>query len=171
MNWIWKSIEKIIDLFLQFVFRIMKKDYTEEIYKSVLQFTRFCIVGVSNVVVSYLIYVAALYSFKKTGLFVKYDYICAQGISFFLSVLWAFYWNEKKVFKKEAEKKRNKWQILYKTYISYSFTGLFLNSMLIYIWVEICKLSDYIAPIINTFITVPINYYINKKWAFKSGTK
>ncbi|WP_294218999.1 hypothetical protein [Pseudobutyrivibrio sp.] len=36
-----------------------------------------------------------------------------------------------------------------KTYISYSFTGLFLNSILMVLWVQVVGTSEFVAPIIN----------------------
>ena len=54
-----------------------------------------------------------------------------------------------------------------KTYISYSFTGLFLNSILLILWVKICGISEFIAPVINLVVSVPLNFMINKFWAFK----
>jgi putative flippase GtrA len=60
------------------------------------------------------------------------------------------------------------WQALAKTYVSYSFTGLFLNSILLILWVKVLGISEYIAPIINLLVSVPLNFIINKFWAFKT---
>ena len=56
-----------------------------------------------------------------------------------------------------------------KTYISYSFTGLFLSSILLVLWVQVLGISEFIAPIINLLISVPLNFIINKFWAFKKS--
>jgi len=88
-------------------------------------------------------------------------------IAFILSVLWSFYWNNKMVFVKEEGQQRNLWKALIKTYISYSFTGLFLNSALLVLWVDVLHISEFVAPIVNLLISVPLNFIINKFWAFK----
>ena len=93
--------------------------------------------------------------------------MAAQVIAFVLSVAWSFYWNNKMVFVKEEGQQRSIWKSLMKTYISYSFTGLFLNSILLVLWVQVLHISEFIAPIINLVISVPVNFLINKFWAFK----
>lgn len=55
---------------------------------------------------------------------------------------------------------------LLKTYISYSFTGLFLSSALNWLWIDVAGLSKMIAPLINLCITVPLNFVLNKFWVF-----
>lgn len=62
---------------------------------------------------------------------------------------------------------RSFWKILIKTYVSYLFTGLFLNSILLVIWVKTFKVPELIAPIINLVINVPLNFLINKLGGFK----
>lgn len=105
--------------------------------------------------------------FRSIGIFDKYDYIISQVVQFVLSVLWSFYWNNKFVFKLRDGEKRSIWKSLIKTYVSYSFTGLFLSSALLVLWVQVFNISEFVAPIINLLISVPLNFLINKFWAFK----
>lgn len=139
--------------------------------KSIIQFIKFGIVGVSNTLISYVLYSGGLIVFREACLFGQADYLIAQIVAFVVSVAWSFYWNNKFVFKMEAGKKRSIWKALLKTYISYSFTGLFLSSILLILWVQIFRISEFIAPIINLLITVPLNFIINKFWAFKQSNK
>ena len=101
------------------------------------------------------------------NLFPKVDYLIAQILMFLLSVLWSFYWNNKMVFKQEDGENRNLWKALLKTYISYAFTSLFFSTFLLTIWVSIVGISEFVAPIINLIITVPLNFLIQKFWAFR----
>ena len=167
-NIIWRIIETIAEFLFRIIFRIIRKEYTEKTHESLMQFVKFGIVGVSNTVISYLLYTISLLAMRSIELFPKIDYIIAQIIAFVLSVLWSFYWNNKMVFTMEEGQTRNLWKALIKTYISYSFTGLFLNSILIILWVQIFHISEFIAPIINLLISVPVNFIINKFWAFKA---
>ena len=161
-------IDKIVRFFFSFIFeRILKKQYTEEQHSVILQFVKFGIVGVSNTVLSYALYVMALWLLRKMVIMPDIDYLVAQIIAFILSVLWSYYWNEHKVFTLKAGQKRSRWKALLKTYVSYSFTGLFLNSVLLFLWINWIGISEYIAPIINLLISVPLNFLINKFWAFK----
>ena len=161
---VWKFIEKAAGFV---VFKIFHLHISEEKWQGFLQFIKFGIVGVSNTVVSYVIYVISLLLFQKNGWFVKTDYLIAQVIAFVLSVLWSFYWNRKYVFNSEDGEAVSWYKALIKTYISYAFTGLFLNTVLSVLWVQILGISKMIAPIVNLLISVPLNFIMNNFWAFK----
>ena len=159
----WNINEKIIYFFIYKVFRLK---LSESKYQAFIQFVKFGIVGLSNTVISYLIYLVTIWLCTKAGIFTKVDYIVATVVSFILSVLWSFYWNKKFVFKLEGGFK-TMFLALIKTYVSYSFSGLFLSSVLSIFWVEIVGVSKLISPILNLLISVPINFLLNKFWAFK----
>jgi len=156
-------IESILKFLLQHVLKISISD---ERLQAFVEFVKFGVIGVSNTVISYVIYVFFLWVFQWIGIFERIDYLIAQFIGFVLSVLWSFYWNNKFVFKAE-HKERNWFSALVKTYVSYAFTGLFLNSILSILWIEVLNWSKMIAPIINLLISVPLNFIMNKFWAFK----
>lgn len=159
---LWQLIERMMNYIFIKLLRLK-----EEQAQGLVQFVKFGIVGLSNTVVSYVIYIASLMLFQKLDVLKNSDYLVAQIIAFVLSVLWSFYWNNKYVFTEEESEKRNMLQALVKTYISYAFTGLFLNSILALLWVELLHMSKLIAPIINLLVSVPINFFMNKFWAFK----
>ena len=142
--------------FVELLFKIIKKDLTDKKRQTFKEFLQFGLVGVSNTIISYLLYVVTLLLVSKSG--VKFDYIIANIVSWLLSVLWSFYWNNKFVFKKEEGEKRNIWAAL--------FTGLILNNILSVLWVSVLHISKMLAPIINLVISIPINFFMNKLWAF-----
>ena len=164
---LWKWIETIAYKVLKVCFKVCKRELTEKSFSVFMQFVKFGIVGVSNTVISYVLYAVSLLVFKEFAIIPKADYLVAQIIAFVLSVLWSFYWNNKMVFVQEDGKKRSVIKALLKTYVSYSFTGLFLNSILLALWVQVFHISEFLAPIINLLISVPVNFLINKFWAFK----
>lgn len=161
---IYGFIEKIYMFFVELLFKIIRKDLTDKTRQTFKEFLQFGLVGVSNTVISYLLYVVTLVLVSKSG--VTFDYIIANVVSWVLSVLWSFYWNNKFVFKKEEGEHRNIWAALFKTYVSYGSTGLILNNVLSVIWVSVLHVSKMIAPIINLIINIPINFFLNKIWAF-----
>lgn len=161
---IYGFIEKFYMFFVELLFKIIKKDLTDKKRQTFKEFLQFGLVGVSNTIISYLLYVVTLLLVSKSG--VKFDYIIANIVSWLLSVLWSFYWNNKFVFKKEEGEKRNIWAALFKTYVSYGFTGLILNNILSVLWVSVLHISKMLAPIINLVISIPINFFMNKLWAF-----
>ena len=145
--------------------------YKGEVFAGFMQFVKFGIVGISNIVISYVLYAVSLLTFQKMGILKSTDYLVAQVIAFVLSVLWSFFWNNKIVFTVEEGQSRCLWKALLKTYVSYSFTGLFLNSILLILWVKYLGISEFVAPIINLLISVPVNFIINKFWAFRSDSE
>lgn len=161
---IWKLVENIIRFFLV---KVLHMELTEKGMEGILQFFKFGIVGLSNTVIAYVIYVIVLLLLQSIDILGNTDYLVSQVIAFILSVLWSFYWNNKYVFKDNHAGGRNIIRALIKTYISYGFTGLFLNSILAVLWVQVLGIHKMIAPMISLLINVPINFLINKFWAFK----
>jgi len=120
------------------------------------QFIKFGIVGISNTLLALAIYYALV-------LFVGVHYILANTIAFAISVLNAYYWNSKYVFKQSAD---NKTAQLAKVYASYGITFL-ISTVLLFVMVDILGISEVVAPIINLSVTVPLNFLLNKFWVFR----
>ena len=121
----------------------------------IIQFTKFGLVGVSNAVVLIVVYYFLLY--------IQLHYLIAYIIGFILSVLNAYFWNNQYVFK---QARSTFWNKLLKCYVSY-ITTFIISTILLYFWVDVIGISEKIAPIINICITTPINFVMNKLWAFK----
>ena len=134
---------------------------------TLIQFIKFGIVGLSNTLLGYVIYVVTLRILRAAQVFPEADIFLAQLVMFLLSVLWAFYWNNRMVFRAKEGEKRDWLPALLKTYVSYAFTSLFLSEVLLALWVKVLGISAYIAPLINLLITVPLNFVLQKYWAFR----
>lgn len=168
MNTLIKIIWKVIDAILQFFCKIFHIKLSSTQQTSLVQFIKFGIVGLSNTIISYVIYAVSLLLFQRFAIFGTNAYLVSQVLAFVISVAWSFYWNNKYVFTQNEGETRSIWRALLKTYISYSFTGLFLNTLLLILWVQMLHISEFIAPIINLLVSVPLNFIINKFWAFRS---
>ena len=148
-----------------------------------MQFVKFGLVGVLNTLISEGLYVIIV--------FFGGHYLLASLVGFVLSVLNAYYWNSKYVFKEElGGEKRVWWKALLKTYAAYA-GGYLLNVVLLIFWIDVLKIGNWfewlagifaawgidrldaqtlgeiVAAGINLIITVPLNYVVNKYWAFK----
>ena len=131
------------------------------------QFVKFGLVGVSNTIIGYLIYALSLKGMRLLNLWPSYDIYIAQFIMFVLSVAWSYFWNNRFVFKGNVKTKKDIVISLLKTYATYAFTSLFLSEVLLMFWVRIAGINEYIAPVLNLLITVPLNFLLQKYWAFK----
>ena len=120
------------------------------------QFMKFGIVGISNTLLSLAIY----YLLVLLGV----NYILSNVVAFAVSVLNAYYWNRKYVFGQVEGSKKGRQ--LAKVYVSYGFTFL-LSTGLLFLMVAVIGVSEFIAPLINLCITIPLNFLLNKFWAFR----
>lgn len=164
---LWNAVETVSLWCLSVLFLLLHKKPTPQAEESFLQFVKFGLVGVSNTAVNYVIYLGVLLCLRALGLWKEYDYLAATAAGFVLSVLWSFFLNNKFVFTVKEGEQRSVWKALARTYLSYSFTGLFLNSVLMVLWVDMLHISEFLAPVINLLFNVPVNFLINKFWAFK----
>lgn len=151
---------------IKYVCKKIHVSISDSSIEMIVQFIKFGVVGVSNTLISYVLNILVL--FILAPLQIAWDYVLGNLVSFFLSVLWSFYWNNKYVFTEKEGEQRTIWKALLKTYVSYGVTGIVLNNILSYIWIEIFNVSKFIAPIINLVISVPINFLMNKFWAFNN---
>lgn len=160
-----KIYDTVVRNILGVVLKLFGIKPDEKKWKSILQFTRFCLVGVSNAAVSYLLNITTLLILRPFGW--KYDYVVGNTVAFLLSVLWSYHWNSSYVFRLGRDGKKNKAKTLAKTYLSYAFSGIVLNNLLGTLWIQVLGLSKFISPLLNLPITVPVNFLLNKLWAYK----
>lgn len=126
--------------------------------KNMVQFLKFGIVGLSNTLVSLAVYYVFLWVNPKL-------YLVGNVIGWVVSVANAYYWNNKYVFGDGQKGLRQTLKKLSKTYLSYGATFV-LSTLLLYIEVDILSWSSVISPFVNLIITIPLNFLLNKFWAF-----
>lgn len=163
IRWFWGFIVDVLDLGREILAKFFRIQFEDEKWKALVQFVKFGFVGLSNTVISTVIYWIMIY-------FGINKYV-ASVTGFVVSVLNSFFWNNSFVFKKEEGETRSPIMALIKTFASYAATGLVLHNILLYVWTEIFSVNDYLVPIINLVITIPINFVMNKFWAFKTKKK
>lgn len=123
------------------------------------QFIKFGLVGVSNTIISYIVYII--------GIRLGWHYLLASIAGFIISVINSFYWNNRYVFRKEDGEQRSIVKAFIKTFLAYAGTGLVLNNVLLVLQVSILQVPKWLAPLLNLTITIPLNFVLNKIWAFK----
>ena len=89
-----------------------------------IQIIKFMIVGVTNTLVSFLVYMLTI--FLLNDLNIEFDYIIALIVSFIIGVLWSYKFNKKFVFKIKC----NGISSLLKSYFSYFFTGIVITNII-----------------------------------------
>ncbi len=135
---------------------------SKKIYGLFVQFVKFGLVGVCNTIVMLSIYYLVLW--------INSDFFIVGNIlGYMCGILCSYLLNSKFVFKAKDDKKHRRTSII-KVYVSYGIT-LLLQTLLLYAMVNFLFISEQIAPIINICITTPINFLLNKLWAFRNSDK
>ena len=124
------------------------------------QFVKFGIVGTSNTLVHLSVYYLCIYIFF-------FHYQISNLFGFLVSVTNAYYWYNWHIFKPAKHCTIYEYIKTYcKTLLACNFIYL-LSIGLLWFWVEVADISEGIAPLLNTVITLPINFYIQKNVTFK----
>lgn len=154
---------------------------------ALLQFIKFGIVGASNTLISYGIEMLFYYVVFKntrfsaiTGLFsalgitVSYKIvriIIVTAIAFVVSVTNSYYWNNRYVFKTGNTSLSAHMKSYVKTFLCYGITGLILSPVIKSLLTDYTVIPYYMASLASLIITMPLNFIMNKFWAFKTDSK
>lgn len=134
-------------------------------FKNLLtQFIKFGIVGVINTVLSYLITNGSYYVLHL------HEQI-SNLISFLITVLISYLLNSRFVFRQEEGARQPWYRALAKVYASYALTELVLMGILLFIQERLFGIPHYIATFVNLCVTVPLNFLLNKFWAYRKQEK
>lgn len=129
-------------------------------FKVLGQFVRFGLVGIANTLISLGVYWICYYAFHL-------HYQISNIIGFVVSVTNAYYWNNRYVFRDHDRKDLSEHLKTYgKVFACYGLT-YFTGAILLVVWVERLGISPGLAPVINLLITIPLNFLLNKFWAFR----
>lgn len=134
----------------------------KNLWQLAVQFIKFGFVGISNTLISLVVY--------YLGLALGVHYVAANAAGFVLGTINAYFWNNRYVFKKSEDEVRSTGKSVVRVFVSYGFT-LVLSTVLLALWVDGLHISDKIAPIINLLVTIPLNFVLNKFWAFRGEKK
>lgn len=127
-----------------------------KIYKKYEEIINYLIFGILTTLVSIL-------SYAFFTRFVNLDYVLSNILSWILSVTFAFFTNQKYVFKTSSS---NKIKDMFKFYLS-RLTSLGIELITMYILVTLLSLNDMISKIIVQFIVIVLNYVLSKLFVFK----
>lgn len=121
-----------------------------------VQFIKFSVIGASNTLVNMAVYSIVV-------LLNPEFYLLGNALGWALGVLNSYFWNNRYVFKDAKGKMPAK---LAKMYVSYA-AGLAVSTLLLYLYVDIFNIQELVAYLLTIVFTVPINFLLNKFWAFK----
>ena len=138
----------------------------------VVQFVKFGIVGLSNTCISYAIEMLCYYVlFRDIAWNYGMKVIVVTAIAFVISVTNSYYWNSRYVFQSAHKRTLKMHLIAYmRTFICYAITGLVLAPLL-RIWLGKVHVVYWLASLFTLIVTIPLNFILNKFWAFSRSDK
>ena len=128
------------------------------IYKKYKEIINYLIAGFLTVIVSVLTYAL----FTKV---LDIHYIVSNVLSWIIAVLFAYYVNSKFVFTSGARKKEKISEFI--NFIKYRILSLLIETILMYLLVDLITLDDLISKLIVQVIVIILNYIFSKFLIFK----
>ncbi len=130
------------------------------------QFVKFGLVGVSNTVITYAVEQLCYYViFRDVNWPERALVFTATFLGFLAGTLNSWVWNSRFVFKTGPDKGQRLKSILKMT-VCYALTGLVLGPVL-KVWLTGLSLPYWLASLLTLIVTVPLNFLLNKFWAFR----
>lgn len=126
---------------------------------SIMQFLKFGLVGALNTILSYLITNGCYY------LLHMHEQV-SNLISFLITVFVSYLLNSRFVFRPE-DGQQPWYRALAKVYASYALTELVLMGIFLFVQERLLGIPHFIATFLNLCVTVPLNFLLNKFWAYR----
>lgn len=132
---------------------------------SVVQFIKFCIVGVANTLVDWFVFYLLISTMLDT------QHSMAKAISFIVAVLNSYLWNSIWTFKREYEGLQKQKTAVFLKFIVVSLVGWGIN-----VWIFDLSLSSLSFEIFNKDLLPLVlascgailwNFFANKLWTYK----
>lgn len=132
-----------------------------------LQFVKFGLVGISNTAISYGIEMLCYYVlFANVAWADNVRIVITSVLAFLISVTHSYYWNNRYVFGSGTRKTALQHLRAYlKTVVCYGVTGLVISPLL-KMWLSGMGVPYWIASLGSLVVTIPLNFIMNKLWAF-----
>ncbi len=166
-------VEKIVRAVFGFFFKLVHVELSEKQWAAFLQFVRFAIIGLFNTALSLGFNIATLVVAEKAGWdgtigsLGGFDRHLGTLIGFLASCVNSYVFNSRYTFGDGAKKTASQHaRAFLKVVVSYSFAGLFLGWALNFLWLNL-GVHRVVGALLNVIISVPINFLLNKFWAYK----
>lgn len=156
MSPIWKFFSNTSRSFLTSVLSLMGIKLSHEKWCVWEQFIKFLLVGLSNTVIVLVVYYFIIFVFGSN------QYLIGQTVGYFVGILNSFFWNSRYVFHNQTQVKKI---AFIKMFFCYGITYI-IQIGLLFLLVDIWHLSKVISPVISILVTTPINFLLNKLFAF-----
>lgn len=129
--------------------------------KNMRQFYKYSIVGLSNTLIDFLIYVVL----TRTVAFFATYFLLANVLSFGIAVTNSYIWNRRWTFRSTDAKRFQQ----YMKFFIVNIGGLLLNTGLLSLLVYKFGVYDIMGKVIAIVISLAWNFLLNRIWVFKDS--
>lgn len=157
---------------MSLILRVLKIEWSVEQWTAFVQFVDYCIVGVINVVVNYLVYTAVVLLLRLTdwdGVWLGIpdcNVHLATIIAFIAMIVNSFYWNSRYTFGTADVPASRRKVMFVKVACSY-FIAMLVQLAANVLFCTVLGLPELLINPIDQVITIPVSYVLNKYWAFR----
>lgn len=139
----------------------------ESFWKLFWQFFKFGIVGLSNTAISYSIDMLCYYVIlPQVSWPDEIKIVVSNALAFAVSVTNSYYWNNRYVFGAgEGKTLRQHLSAYLRTVLCYGITGLLIGPAF-KLWLNGRGVRYWLSSVCCLVITIPLNFVMNKYWAF-----
>ena len=142
------------------VLAVFHVELSDKLWRTVEQFIEFACVGCSNAMILLAVYYGIIFLFGESA------YLLGQTLGYAAGIVNSYFWNSRIVFHSdEAVKPRG---AFVRMCICYGLTYV-IQIGIVYAGVEVLHISEMVVPVIAILITTPVNFVLNKYFAFKNG--
>jgi putative flippase GtrA len=159
LNQIWNFVEGLARTIIFGLAGLIGIEIQEEKWQNFMQFVKFGMVGLTNTLITLIVY--------EICVILGIHYQISYFIGYMAGIINAFYWNNKYVFKEQEGEERSLVKAFVKCLMSYA-GGYVCSSALLFLWVSILGLPEFLSPLISLLLTIPLNFILNKMWAFRA---
>lgn len=153
---VWTLLMRFARWCLTWLCKPFRIEITDERWYVLEQFAKFILIGCSNACITLIVYYIVLWIDPAW-------YLVGNTLGYIAGIFNSFFWNSHFVFQKSEQSKSAAFG---RMFLCYGLT-YFLQTGLLYLFVERCGISDVIAPILTILIATPVNFVLNKLWAFR----
>lgn len=120
---------------------------------------------INYLIVGFLTFVVSIISYKIFKDILCINYIISNILSWIVAVLFAYVANRKYVFYSYTKDKEKAIEFI--NFIKYRLLSLGIETLLIYILVDIISINDDVSKIIGQVVVIILNYLFSKFLTFK----
>ena len=120
---------------------------------------------INYLIAGFLTLIVSISSYALLTKILHIHYIISNIVSWIIAVLFAYYVNRKFVFGSTSTKKEKTKEII--NFFKYRILSLIIETILIYLLVDIISINDLVSKVIVQIIVIILNYVFSKFLIFK----